>query len=106
MMGKAEEALPYLQKAMAILPDPEIAAHLGEVQWFLGDRQAALQSWQRGLVQSPNHPTIKSTMQRLGADGLNPDALNPDTLNPSTINPNSDVDSATLIDLSHSEPNQ
>ena len=116
VMGKAEEALPYLQKAMAILPDPEIAAHLGEVQWFLGDRQAALQSWQRGLVQSPNHPTIKSTMQRLGADGLNPDALNsdalnpgtfnPDTLNPSTINPNSDVDSAALIDLSHSEPNQ
>ena len=126
VMGKAEEALPYLQKAMAILPDPEIAAHLGEVQWFLGDQQAALQTWQRGLAQSPNHPTIKNTMQRLGAgtldlEALNPDALNldtldldtldrdaidPNTIDPSTINTDSDVNSAAIIDASHTEQNQ
>ena len=121
VMGRAEEALPFLQKAMAILPDPEIAAHLGEVLWFLGDQQAALQTWQRGLAQSPNHPTIKRTMQRLGADAINPDTINPgtispgtvhpSTINPSTIhpskvNPNTDVDSATLIETSHAEQNQ
>ena len=96
VMGKAEEALPYLHKAMAIFPDPEIAAHLGEVQWFLGDQQAALQTWQRGLAQSPNHPTIKSTMQRLGADALNPDRINLET----------DADSATVFDSSQTEPSQ
>jgi len=121
VMGRAEEALPFLQKAMAILPDPEIAAHLGEVLWFLGDQQAALQTWQRGLAQSPNHPTIKRTMQRLGADAINPDTINPgtispgtvhpSTINPSTIhpskvNPNTDVDSVTLIETSHAEQNQ
>lgn len=68
ILGDAERALPHLEKAMAIMPDPEIAAHLGEVQWFLGDKQAALQTWNRGLEQAPNHPTIQSTMQRLGAD--------------------------------------
>jgi len=126
VMGRAEEALPFLQKAMAILPDPEIAAHLGEVLWFLGDQQAALQTWQRGLAQSPNHPTIKRTMQRLGADAINPGTINPGTVHPSTINPstihpstinpstihpskvnpNTDVDSATLIETSHAEQNQ
>lgn len=120
VMGKAEEALPYLQKAMAIFPDSEIAAHLGEVQWFLGDRQAALQTWQRGLAQSPNHPTIKNTMQRLGAETLDLDALNleaidPNTIDPNTIDPNtintdsdldSDLDSATIFDASHTEQNQ
>ena len=116
VMGRAEEALPFLLKAMAILPDPEIAAHLGEVLWFLGDQQAALQTWQRGLAQSPNHPTIKRTMQRLGADAINPGTINPGTVHPSTINPstihpskvnpNTDVDSATLIETSHAEQNQ
>jgi len=96
VMGKAEEALPYLQKAMAILPDPEIAAHLGEVQWFLGERQAALQTWQRGLAQSPNHPTIKSTMQRLGVDAADFD----------TTKKNGSADSAALIDTSQPETNQ
>ena len=96
VMGKAEEALPYLQKAMAILPDPEIAAHLGEVQWFLGERQEALQTWQRGLAQSPNHPTIKSTMQRLGVDAADFD----------TTKKNGSADSAALIDTSQPETNQ
>jgi len=96
VLGKAEEALPYLQKAMAILPDPEIAAHLGEVQWFLGERQAALQTWQRGLAQSPNHPTIKSTMQRLGVDAADVD----------TTKNNSNAESAALIDASQPETDQ
>ena len=68
VMGEAEQALPHLEKAMTIMPDPEVAAHLGEVQWVLGDRQAALQTWNQGLTQTPGHRTIKSTMQRLGAD--------------------------------------
>jgi tetratricopeptide (TPR) repeat protein len=108
VMGRAEEALPYLQKAMAILPDPEIAAHLGEVLWFLGDQQAALQAWQRGLAQSPNHPTIKSTMQRLGVDAADLDRTKKNSKKNSQENgqENSNVDSASLKDTSHSEPNQ
>lgn len=64
VLGDAQQALPYLEKAMAIMVDPEIAAHLGEVQWFLGDRQAAMQSWKRGLEEDPDHKTIKETVER------------------------------------------
>ena len=74
-LGDLQQALEHLKKAMAILPDPEIAAHLGEVQWLLGNRNAALQSWQKGLAQDPEHRSIIETMQRLGAD---PATLTPD----------------------------
>jgi tetratricopeptide (TPR) repeat protein len=99
--GKAEEALPYLQKAMAILPDPEIAAHLGEVHWYLGDQQAALQIWQQGLAQSPDHPTIVSTMERLGADAVDLEALDLES-----IKTNTDTDPAALMDSTYTEQKQ
>jgi tetratricopeptide (TPR) repeat protein len=64
ILGDAQQALLYLEKAMAIMADPEIAAHLGEVQWFLGDRQAAMQIWTRGLEQDPDHKTLNETVDR------------------------------------------
>jgi predicted Zn-dependent protease len=64
VLGNAQQALPYLEKAMAIMADPEIAAHLGEVQWFLGDRQTAVQTWKRGLAENPDHQTINETIER------------------------------------------
>ena len=67
-LGQLTEALDYLQKAFDLLPDPEIAAHLGEVQWLLGDKQTALDIWQQGLQQAPEHHSITEAMQRLGAE--------------------------------------
>lgn len=64
VLGEAQQALPYLEKAMATLVDPEIAAHLGEVQWFLGDRQAAVTTWQRGLERNPEHKILQETIGR------------------------------------------
>ena len=68
VLGEPQQALHYLEKAMAMLVDPEIAAHLGEVQWSLGDREAAMESWNRGLELDPHHETIRETMQRLDAE--------------------------------------
>jgi len=65
-LDQPDEALSYLQKAYDILPDPEIASHLGEVHWTLGNREKALEIWQQGLQQVPNHPSIIDTMERLG----------------------------------------
>ena len=65
VLGDAQQALPFLEKAMAIMLDPEIAAHLGEVQWFLGDKQTAIQTWNRGLEEAPEHKTIKEAIKRL-----------------------------------------
>lgn len=65
-MDQPDEALAFLQKAYDILPDPEIASHLGEVHWTLGNRERALEVWQQGLQQVPDHPSIVETMERLG----------------------------------------
>ena len=65
--GQPEEALPYLQSAMDVYPDQEIAAHLGEVLWVLGEHKQARQVWGRGLEEDPNSVLIPDTQRRLGA---------------------------------------
>ncbi|MCB1848460.1 MAG: tetratricopeptide repeat protein, partial [Halieaceae bacterium] len=45
-MNRNEEALDYLARAYAAFPDPEVAAHLGEVLWVSGDTGKAMQVWQ------------------------------------------------------------
>lgn len=66
-LGDHQQALHYLEQAMALAQDPEIASHLGEVQWTLGKTREAMQTWQTGLQEAPGHKGITSTMQRLGA---------------------------------------
>ncbi len=47
--GHDDEALRNLSRAFALLKDPEIAAHLGEVLWLRGDKDAARSVWKQGL---------------------------------------------------------
>ena len=63
-LGKYEEALRYLRRALARLDDPEIAAHLGEVLWVTGDQDAARDVWQRALKEFPEDPKLLQVMQR------------------------------------------
>ena len=69
--GRYEEALDYLTRAYAEFPDPEVAAHLGEVLWVNGDTDAATQVWQGALLKDPNHKILLSTLERLGISSLN-----------------------------------
>tara|TARA_B100001093_G_scaffold85840_1_gene77623 strand:+ start:12993 stop:14753 length:1761 start_codon:yes stop_codon:yes gene_type:complete len=64
--GEMIEALDFLKRAMAKMPDPEIAAHLGEIYWTLGDEVKAIKTWNQGLKRVPNAVQIISTMKRLG----------------------------------------
>ena len=77
VLGNPQQALPYLEKAMAIMVDPEIAAHLGEVQWVLGDRQAAIETWNQGLEKAPEDNNIKETMERLMKGTIKPPTKDP-----------------------------
>lgn len=63
--GQYEDALIYLRKAFEIIPDPEIAAHLGEVLWVTGDKKAAEQIWNDALKQVPDDETVLRTINRL-----------------------------------------
>lgn len=64
-LGRHQEAIGYLQQAYAKLPDPEIAAHLGEVLWVSGDRQQAREIWQGVLEKTPQSQHVLDAMRRL-----------------------------------------
>lgn len=65
-MGNLEKARNYLRKALNLVSDPEIAAHLGEVLWMLGDRSAASEVWETHMKQFPEHEGLRKVMKRFG----------------------------------------
>ncbi len=66
-MGEHEAALVQLRKAFASLPDPEVAAHLGEVLWVTGSREEAERIWNEALSKNPKNEIILDTIKRLKA---------------------------------------
>ncbi|WP_273440015.1 tetratricopeptide repeat protein [Sedimenticola selenatireducens] len=64
-LGRYQEAIGYLRQAFDKLPDPEIAAHLGEVLWVTGEQQQARQVWQGILDESPESEHVLEVMRRL-----------------------------------------
>jgi tetratricopeptide (TPR) repeat protein len=64
-MGNTARALEILQAAYGKRPDPEIAAHLGEVLWVRGQREQALKIWREGLLLSSDNETLQGTLKRL-----------------------------------------
>ena len=76
-MGRYDEALEYLTRAYNEFPDPEVAAHLGEVLWVSGNTEAATSVWQGALVRDPQHKVLRETLERLGVDSLQGQAPSP-----------------------------
>ncbi len=66
LKGDAAAALPYLQYAFEQYPDAEVAAHLGEVLWKLGEEARAKDVFAQGLKMDGNTALLKRTIQRLG----------------------------------------
>ena len=62
--GRLPEARSYLQLAHSQFPDPEVAAHLGEVMWKQGERDAARHVWADALEKNPASQPLKDTMAR------------------------------------------
>jgi tetratricopeptide (TPR) repeat protein len=63
-MGRGKEGLDYLQRAFKQRPDPEIAAHLGEVLWVLGQQDQAKKIWAESLKGHPSNEVLQSTVKR------------------------------------------
>ena len=63
-MGRNKEGLDYLQRAFKQRPDPEIAAHLGEVLWALDQRDAARKIWAESLKAHPTNEVLQGTVKR------------------------------------------
>ena len=64
-LGNRAEALRILQGAYKDRPDPEIAAHLGEVLWSLGEREQAEKIWRDGMLLHSDNDTLQETVKRL-----------------------------------------
>ena len=67
-LGNQAESLRLLESAFKVRPDAEIAAHLGEVLWSLGQRERAQAIWQEGLRLNPDNETLLNTLKRLRAN--------------------------------------
>jgi len=63
--GNLPEARRLLEQAYASRQDAEIAAHLGEVLWVSGQREAAAQIWRQGLEQQKDNETLLETLKRI-----------------------------------------
>lgn len=64
-LGKLQEAEDSLRRAYEMRPDVEIAAHLGEVLWVKGQKDAAQKLWRDAQTRDPQNDTLKSTLARL-----------------------------------------
>jgi tetratricopeptide (TPR) repeat protein len=66
-LNNFKKALTHLRQAFEMFRNDEIAAHLGEVLWVIGDRAEANQVWEEGLEIAPESEILKDVIQRFRA---------------------------------------
>lgn len=63
-LGQHEKARNYLQRAFKKMNDPEIAAHLGEVLWVMGEQDEARKVWESALSNTPKDEVLLNVIER------------------------------------------
>lgn len=63
--GDLNKALSTLERAYKIKPDPEIAAHLGEVLWAMQRKDDARQILKEASAKNPDSEILASTIKKL-----------------------------------------
>jgi tetratricopeptide (TPR) repeat protein len=63
-MSQHDAALVFLKRAFELRPDAEIAAHLGEVLWAVGQRDEARKIWDSALKLSPANEVLLATVKK------------------------------------------
>jgi tetratricopeptide (TPR) repeat protein len=63
-LGNLSEAVKIFEIAFKAKPDPEIAAHFGEVLWTAGQRDRAMVIWREGQLLNPENETLLETLKR------------------------------------------
>ena len=63
-MGNLNKGVSYLKQAFVIKPDPEIAAHLGEVLWMQGTKEEAKEVWRFTIKSHPDNEVLLNTMKK------------------------------------------
>jgi tetratricopeptide (TPR) repeat protein len=63
-LGLYEKSVEFLQRAYKANPDPEIAAHLGEVLWVKGDKDAARKIWSESSQANPGNEALQAVIKK------------------------------------------
>jgi len=63
-LGNLKEGTAYLRRAYADRPDPEIAAHLGEVLWVQGKHEEAETIWNASLKENPGNEALQNVIKK------------------------------------------
>ncbi len=64
-LGEYEAALDYLERAFTLFPDPEVAAHIVDTHWALGNREQALELLRESLEEHADSVHLLELQQRL-----------------------------------------
>lgn len=67
-LGNREEAIRLLRGAYQARPDPEIAAHLGEVLWSAGQAEEARRVFREARSRDAQNDVLRETLARLRVD--------------------------------------
>jgi tetratricopeptide (TPR) repeat protein len=65
-MGRAKEALVQLRRAWALVKDPEIAAHVGEVLWVSGKQDEARRYFDEARRLDPDNRALQRAVEKFG----------------------------------------
>ena len=66
-LGRNDEALVHLRRAWTLNKDPEIAAHVGEVLWVLGQKDEARRFFDEARKLDPDNRALQRAIEKLGA---------------------------------------
>ena len=64
LTGNLTKSVEFMRRAYAAYPDPEVAAHLGEVLWQQGARDEAKNIWQDSLKKNPDSAVLKAVIKK------------------------------------------
>jgi tetratricopeptide (TPR) repeat protein len=67
-LGNRDEAIRWLREAYQARPDPEIAAHLGEVLWSAGRAEEARRVFRDARARDAQNDVLRETLARLRVD--------------------------------------
>ena len=63
-LGNLSKSLEFLRRAYSANPDPEIAAHLGEVLWAHGDKEQAKKIWDDSMKSHPDNAVLQAVIKK------------------------------------------
>jgi len=63
--GRVAEARVWFEQAWGLMEDPEIAAHLGELLWSEGERDAAAELLERAVELFPGDAVLESLLEQV-----------------------------------------